>query len=72
MKTARDLLLRLTELVPRSEGVDHALVTNAGKLTVVLFHGGAWESYVFEETDLDKGVDVLITELVALREQRKA
>jgi hypothetical protein len=71
MKAARGLLLRLTELLPPPEGVNHALVINAGKLTVVLFHGGAWESYIVEEADLDKGVDVLVTELVALREQRK-
>lgn len=72
MKAAREFLQRLSQQFPPPEGVNHALAVNAGKLTVVLFHEGAWESYVIEDDDFGKSVDTLVGEVVALREQRKA
>jgi hypothetical protein len=71
-RDTRDFLRLLTELVPTPDGVNHALVVNGGKLTVCLFHGGAWESYYIEDEDLDKDVDTLVSEVMQLRKQRKA
>lgn len=70
MRTVRDFLRLLTELVPTPDGVNHALVVNGGKLTVVLFHGGAWESYIIEDEDLDKDADTLVSEIMGLRGSR--
>ncbi len=72
MRMALALLRRLTELFPPPEGSSHGLALNAGKLTVVLFHEGAWEAYFLGEEDFEKDLDTLVREITSLHEQRKA